>query len=90
MILWDLRPQGLTGSKIEKLADMCNITLNKNTVPGDTSALTPGSVRIVCALTTRGFKLAEFSKVGEFLDRLVKLAVNQNLLGKIKRFYLSC
>ena len=56
LILWDLRPNGLTGSKIEKLAELCNITVNKNTVPGDTSALSPGGVRIgVCALTTRGF-----------------------------------
>lgn len=91
LILWDLRPQGLTGSKIEKLADMCNITLNKNTVPGDTSALTPGGVRIgTCALTTRGFKLAEFSKVGEFLDRLVKLAVKiQKSSGKKLKDFIS-
>ena len=23
LILWDLRPEGLTGSKVEKTADMC-------------------------------------------------------------------
>ena len=29
LCLWDLRPLGLTGSKIEKVCDLCHITLNK-------------------------------------------------------------
>jgi hypothetical protein len=37
-----LQPQGLTGSKLEKLCDHASITLNKNSVPKDTSALSPG------------------------------------------------
>ena len=84
LILWDLRQQHLTGSKIEKLAEMCNITVNKNTVPGDTSALSPGGIRIgVCALTTRGFKDDEFIHVADFLDRLIKIASKiQNISGK--------
>ncbi|KAM0905718.1 hypothetical protein ACQ4PT_017200 [Festuca glaucescens] len=46
LVLWDLRPLGLTGNKVEKLCDLCNITLNKNAVFGDSSALSPGGVRI--------------------------------------------
>ena len=42
LVLWDLRPQGLTGSKMEKICDAVSITLNKNAVVGDRSALTPG------------------------------------------------
>lgn len=42
LVLWDLRPQGVTGSKMEKLCDAVSITLNKNAVVGDRSALTPG------------------------------------------------
>lgn len=34
------------GNKVEKLCDLCNITLNKNAVFGDSSALAPGGVRI--------------------------------------------
>merc|ERR1712061_275774 len=34
LLLWDLRPHGLTGSKLEKICDLASITLNKNTVPG--------------------------------------------------------
>eukprot|EP00871_Galdieria_phlegrea_P003105 jgi/Galph1/3796/GphlegSOOS_G2503.1 len=76
LVLWDLRPIGLTGSKMEKICDAAHITLNKNAVHGDTSALVPGGVRIgTPALTSRGFKEDDFLQVAEFLDRAVKLAL---------------
>ena len=28
LVLWDLRPLGLTGSKVEKLCDLMGITIN--------------------------------------------------------------
>ena len=52
-----------------------HITLNKNSVPGDKSAVTPGGIRIgTPALTTRGFKEADFEQVAEFIHRGVILA----------------
>ena len=42
LVLWDLRPHGLTGSKVEKVCEPASISLNRNTVPGDASALSPG------------------------------------------------
>lgn len=36
----------VVGNKVEKLCDLCNITVNKNAVFGDSSALSPGGVRI--------------------------------------------
>lgn len=76
LILWDLRPQGLTGSKMEKLCDLVCMTLNKNAILGDRSALTPGGVRIgTPALTSRGFSLDDFKQVGTFLHQVVQLAL---------------
>lgn len=76
LILWDLRPQGLTGSKLEKICDAVSITLNKNCVPGDKSAASPGGVRIGApALTTRGFVEADFERIGEFLVRALNIAL---------------
>ncbi|KAE8783189.1 Serine hydroxymethyltransferase 1 [Hordeum vulgare] len=46
LVLWDLRPLGLSGNKVEKVCDLSSITLNKNAVFGDSSALAPGGVRI--------------------------------------------
>jgi glycine hydroxymethyltransferase len=34
LVLWDLRPLGLTGSKLEKLCEAVHISLNKNAVRG--------------------------------------------------------
>jgi glycine hydroxymethyltransferase len=30
LVLWDLRPNGLTGSKVEKICDMVGITINSS------------------------------------------------------------
>merc|ERR1719159_311581 len=61
LILWDLRPHGLTGSKVEKVCEICSISLNRNAVHGDASALSPGGVRIGSpAMTTRGCTAEDF------------------------------
>lgn len=76
LVLWDLKPQGITGSKMQTVCDHVSITLNKNAVLGDKSALTPGGVRIgTPALTTRGLKEEDFRKVGYFLHRAVEIAI---------------
>merc|ERR1712032_1379076 len=64
LVLWDLRPHGLTGSKVEKVCEAVSISLNRNSVHGDTSALTPGGVRIGSpAMTTRGCTAEDFKKI---------------------------
>jgi len=84
LILLDLRPHGLTGTKVEKVCELVSISLNRNTVPGDVSALSPGGVRIgTPAMTTRGCTTADFEKIGEFLDQCVKISVKvQEAKGK--------
>jgi len=91
LLLWDLRPLGLTGNKLEKLLDKCNITVNKNTIYGDKSALAPGGVRLgTPALTSRGFKEADFERVAEFLDRAAKVAIAiQEQRGKLLKDFLE-
>ncbi|KAJ1650029.1 glycine hydroxymethyltransferase shm1 [Dispira simplex] len=75
LVLWNLRPQRLTGSKIEKICEMANITLNKNAVHGDVSAVPPGGVRLgTSALTSRSFREEDFDRVAEFLHRAVQIA----------------
>jgi glycine hydroxymethyltransferase len=89
LILWDLRPLGINGAQFEHLCDVAAITLNKNSIHGDTSALTPGGVRIGSpALTSRGFKEADFANVAEFLHRAVALtkAVVAKVGPKMKAF----
>jgi glycine hydroxymethyltransferase len=76
LVLWDLRPLGLTGSKIEKICDIAHITLNKNAVVGDKSATVPGGVRVgTSSLTSRSMKEADMEVVASFLHRAVQIAV---------------
>ncbi|KAJ3278678.1 Serine hydroxymethyltransferase, cytosolic [Blyttiomyces sp. JEL0837] len=76
LVMWDLRPLGLTGSKMEKICDLVNITLNKNSIHGDASALVPGGVRVGApALTSRSFKEKDFETVAEFLHRVAQLSI---------------
>ncbi|CAN0330423.1 unnamed protein product [Pylaiella littoralis] len=76
LLLWDLRPKGLTGSKMEKVLEACSISANKNTLYGDKSAAAPGGVRLgTPAMTTRGLDETDFGEsVAGFLDRAACLA----------------
>jgi len=76
LMLWDLRPLGLTGSKVEKVFENMHITLNKNAVHGDVSAMAPGGVRIGApAMTSRGLKEKDFEQIGDFLHRGLQTAL---------------
>jgi glycine hydroxymethyltransferase len=88
LVLWDLKPAGLNGAKMQTICDHSSITLNKNAVLGDRSALSPGGVRIGApALTTRGLKEAEFRQVADFLHTAVKIALKiQDTTKTVKEF----
>lgn len=38
--------QGIDGSRVEKVLESVHIAANKNTVPGDVSAMVPGGIRM--------------------------------------------
>lgn len=89
LMLLNVRDIGLTGSKFEKMCDEVHITLNKNTIIGDKSAVTPGGVRIgTPAVTTRGYLEADMLEVSRFLDETAKLSIDiQKSTGpKLKDF----
>merc|ERR1711957_204336 len=89
LVLWDVRPHGLTGSKMEKVCEVCSISLNRNAVHGDASALSPGGVRIGSpAMTTRGCNPEQFKQIAVFLDRVcqISLKVQQEKGKKLKDF----
>ncbi|KAL2893035.1 Serine hydroxymethyltransferase 2 mitochondrial [Bienertia sinuspersici] len=76
LVLVNLRDKGIDGSRVEKVLEAVHIAANKNTVPGDVSAMIPGGIRMgTPALTSRGFMEEDFAKVGDFFDAAVKLAL---------------
>jgi glycine hydroxymethyltransferase len=91
LVLMDLKPSGIDGARVQQVLDLASITLNKNSVPGDKSAVVPGGVRIGSpALTTRGFVQDDFRRVADFIDRGVKIAQRLKAStpgdGKLKAF----
>ncbi|KAK4410111.1 Serine hydroxymethyltransferase, mitochondrial [Sesamum angolense] len=76
LVLVNLKNKGIDGSRVEKVLEAVHIAANKNTVPGDVSAMVPGGIRMgTPALTSRGFVEEDFVKVAEFFDAAVQLAV---------------
>jgi len=76
--------KGIDGARVETVCDKVMITLNKNSVPSDTSALVPGGVRLGApALTSRGFKEEHFTKTIDFVDEAVDIA--KAVQGKSKK-----
>ena len=70
LCLMDLRDKKIDGARVQILLDYCHIYCNKNSVPGDKSALVPGGIRLGSpALTTRGLKEEDFITIVEFIDR---------------------
>lgn len=70
MVLVDLRSKGIPGAVAEFILEEINIACNKNTVPGDKSALNPSGIRLgTPALTTRGMIVKDIEKVVEIIDK---------------------
>ncbi|XP_015265959.1 PREDICTED: serine hydroxymethyltransferase, mitochondrial [Gekko japonicus] len=77
LVLVDLRPKGIDGARAERVLELVSITANKNTCPGDKSALTPGGLRLGApALTSRRFQEADFQKVVEFIDEGIQIGLD--------------
>ena len=67
---------GIDGARVERILDLAHITLNKNSVPRDTSALIPGGIRIGApAMTTRGMLEEDFTRVADLIHKGVEIAI---------------
>lgn len=77
LMLIDLRPRQIDGGKVEKVLEAVSIAANKNTVPGDKSAMVPGGLRVgTPAVTTRGMKEVDMKTIASFIARGTDIAYN--------------
>ena len=78
MFLVDLRPTHphISGRDAQEVLDRIGITLNKNCVPNETRSPQEASgIRIgTAAMTTRGYKMADFVKLAKVIDSALTLA----------------
>ncbi|KAK4987199.1 Serine hydroxymethyltransferase, cytosolic [Elasticomyces elasticus] len=76
MVLLDLKPLSLDGARVEAVLEQVNIACNKNTTPGDKSALTPCGIRIGApAMTSRGMGEDDFRRIAGYIDTCIKLCL---------------
>ncbi|KAI9728379.1 MAG: Serine hydroxymethyltransferase, cytosolic [Chrysothrix sp. TS-e1954] len=74
MVLLDLKPKQLDGARVEAVLERVNIACNKNTTPGDKSALSPQGIRIGApAMTSRGLGEDDFKRIAQYIDTCIKL-----------------
>jgi glycine hydroxymethyltransferase len=76
IVMINLKNKGITGSKFEKIAEICNVSVNKNAIVTDKSALSPSGIRLgTSAMTTRGFKENDFKFVADILNKICDLTI---------------
>lgn len=76
MVLLDLKPLKLDGARVEAVLEQVNIACNKNTTPGDKSALSPCGIRIGApAMTSRGLGEDDFKRIANYIDTCIKLCL---------------
>ena len=72
MVLIDLRAHSLDGARVEAVLEQVNIACNKNSIPGDKSALTPCGIRIGApAMTTRGMGEEDFKDIANYINTCI-------------------
>ena len=87
LMLVDVRNKKVTGKIAEKALDKAGITANKNTIPNDPESpfVTSGLRLGTPAVTTRGMKTSEMSKIAEFIDRALTAPDDEANLAQIKK-----
>ncbi|HEY4136301.1 MAG TPA: serine hydroxymethyltransferase [Alphaproteobacteria bacterium] len=87
LMLVDLRPKKLTGKLAEASLERAGITCNKNAIPFDPEkpAITSGVRLGTPAGTTRGFGIAEWKLIGQYIGEVLDgLAANHEDNGKVE------
>ncbi|WP_035586683.1 serine hydroxymethyltransferase [Hippea jasoniae] len=82
LMLVDLTNKNITGKEAEEALGKVGITVNKNTIPGETrSPFITSGIRIgTPAITTRGMKEKEMEKIGELITETL------NNIGDEKKY----
>jgi glycine hydroxymethyltransferase len=88
LMLVDLRPShpDLTGKDAEAALEAAGITVNKNTVPGETrSPFVTSGLRIgTAALTSRGMKEPEMERIADWMGLILDAPDNESGVGRIR------
>ncbi len=87
LLLIDVKTsKGVTGKEVEDLLQKVNITVNKNSIPGDKErpAYTSGIRLGTPAMTTKGYSEEDFRHVAHIIDEAINNKMNDDYLLKLK------
>jgi glycine hydroxymethyltransferase len=87
LFLVDLTNFNLTGLEAQEMLDLAGITVNKNTIPFDKeSPFVTSGIRVgTPAVTTRGMKENEMSKIGELIVSILESRGDEGVVKKVKK-----
>jgi len=93
LMLLDLRPShpDLTGKQAQQALEKANVTLNRNTVPGETrSPFQTSGLRIGSpAVTSRGMGITEMKDIGAIIDLVLGDFENETVLAEAREKALA-
>jgi glycine hydroxymethyltransferase len=93
LMLLDLRPShpDLTGKQAQQALEKANVTLNRNTVPGETrSPFQTSGLRIGSpAVTSRGMGITEMKEIGAIIDLVLGDFENETVLAEAREKALA-
>ncbi len=86
LMLVDLRNRDLTGKDAERALGAGGITVNKNTVPGETqSPFVTSGIRLgVSALTTRGMGAGEMEEIAGMIDEILRAPADEGVAARVR------
>ena len=82
-----LGPDGtpLSGDMAARILDLAGIVANRQTIPGDTSALRPSGIRLGTPwITQRGFGEEETAALGDIIADVLQACVPFSLTGRVR------
>ena len=75
----------LSGDMAARILDLAGIVVNRQTIPGDTSALRPSGIRLGTTwLTQRGISDADIDELGDIIADLLEACLPFSLTGRIR------
>jgi len=91
LLVLDIRPQGLNGTKATKMLDAAHITISKSTLPFDTERiLHGGGIRIgTPAVTTRGMLEHDMPTIAALIDRALGGENSESVKADVHAFASS-
>jgi glycine hydroxymethyltransferase len=87
IVLMDVFSKGVKGKEAEAALDRAHITVNKNSIPFDVNPpLNPSGIRLgTAALTTRGFREADFAEVARLIAQVLAEPASEERSAAVRR-----